>query len=115
MLRRFRAARVVHAAIMAAALLALCGTVGLHPEPTSGWGGCARAGDVARLSSFGGDRDAAHVCLLCLVYGTAALVAAFAALVAALPALAVVPPHQQSWRGRLVFRRWDCRAPPATL
>lgn len=115
MLQRLRAARFGHAALLALASAALCGAAGLHDEPKSWTSVGAPLRGAASVSTAQSGGDAGHVCLLCLLYGTAASLTVCTVLTAAPQARAVVLLRRPVWVGQPAVRARDGRAPPIAL
>jgi hypothetical protein len=108
MFRQMRSARAVHLALSIAALLAIGGSFGLHPEPGAG-AGTPSAGGISTVK----DVASPHGCLACLTHGVA-LVSPLAGII---PDGAASTPSSLVFEldpsGRLSGRNHSGRSPPA--
>ncbi len=108
MLGRIRIARVVRLALVAAVLLSIASSFGLHPEPLAA-NPASPVTDLSALRSPG----VAHGCLACLTHG-AAIVSPLAAVPTVARPLRPFPLVRESdWRSRLDACRLPGRSPPA--
>ncbi len=108
MLRQLRTARAAQIVLCLAAILAVGGSFGLHPEPGNGALSAAPAGFSApRITS------APHGCLACLAHG-AALAAPLTGLpLAGAPGAPASLPGDSIVSGRLAALELSGRSPPA--
>ena len=113
MFRALREARLAQIVLLAAGLLAVSGSFGLHPEPE---------GSAARVATGDGwttlDRTGAaplHDCFLCLAHKSISLPRLSAVVLQPGSAVHATPVAAQSLLGRLDADSGEGRAPPALI
>lgn len=108
MLRQLRTARAAQIVLCLAAILAIGGSFGLHPEPRAGALPASPAGfSTLKIAS------APHGCLACLTHGAALAAPLSGFFLAGAPAAAASLPGEPALPGRLAGRELSGRSPPA--
>ena len=108
MLRRIRVLRAAQLALVVAALLAVGGSFGLHPEPSA-----------ARVPAAGGeistipDVAAPHGCLACMTHGAALVSPLFGILLAGAPSAPLTTLLDRVGPACRLGRDLPGRSPPA--
>ncbi|MGE5277412.1 MAG: hypothetical protein ACM3SU_10495 [Acidobacteriota bacterium] len=108
MLRPLRTARASQIVLCLAAILAVGGSFGLHPEPGGGALSAAPAGfSILKITS------APHGCLACLTHGAALATPLSGLLLGGAPAAPASLPGETPLSGRLAGLELPGRSPPA--
>jgi hypothetical protein len=108
MLRQLRTVRAAQIALCLAAIVAVGGSFGLHPEPGSG----AVSIHASGFSTFK-TSPAPHGCLACLAHGAALVPPISGILLTSSPAATASVFLEPALAGRLAGRDLSGRSPPA--